>query len=82
LFLILAAKPVTQICFLRDEPSRLVLTTLAYFWVALGICFFSAPHWMRDVIAFWQARPSRWIWGCRSKVAFGALLIGLALFAF
>lgn len=80
--LILAAKPVLNVCLLRDEPSRLVVTVLACLWVVLGICFFCAPHWFRDWIAFWQATPGRWTWGCRSKVAFGGGLILLALFVY
>ena len=82
LFLILAAKPIVNICFLRDESSRLVITTLAYLWVALGICFVAAPHWMRDLIAFFQSRPDRWAWGCRMKMAGGAALIALAFLAY
>lgn len=82
LFLILAAKPLVWICFLRDEPSRLVITTLAYVWVVLGICFFAAPHWLRDVIHFWQASPGRWAFGCRAKVVAGLGLIALGLFVY
>ncbi len=82
LFMILLAKPVVNICFLRDEPSRLVITTLAYVWVVAGICIFSVPHWLRDWIGYWEASATRWAWGCRAKVAFGCLLIALGIFAY
>lgn len=81
-FLILAAKPITRICFLSDEPARLVMTTLAYLWVILGILIFSVPHWLRDGLAFWQANSTRWIWGCRVKIILGGCLIALGLFAY
>lgn len=81
-FLILIAKPVLWVCFMRDETSRLVITTLAYLSVVMGIFFFAIPHWMRDMIHFWQANPSRWALGCKGKILFGACLVGLAVFAY
>ncbi len=78
LILILAAKPVLWVCFLRDEPARLVLTCVAYIWVAAGISIFSAPHWMRDAIAFCQATPRRWAWICKAKMAVGFLILATA----
>ncbi len=81
-FLILVAKPILAVCFLRDETSRLVITTLAYLGVVVGIFFFAMPHWMRDMISFFQSSPTRWSWGCKSKVAFGACLILLAAIAY
>ena len=82
LFLILAAKPVVNICFLRDESSRLVITTLAYLWVAAGICIVAVPHWMRDLIAFFQASPERWRRSCQIKIAASLTLIALAFFVY
>ena len=82
IFLILLAKPVVNIAFLYDTPARLVLVLIAYLWVAAGICFVAAPHWMRDLVAILQARPERWAWSCRAKVACGILLLALGFFAF
>lgn len=82
IFMILLAKPVLAICFLRDETSRLVLTTLAYVWVVAGLCFFCAPHWLRDWIGWWSATERRWGLGCRAKIAFGCVLLALAIFAY
>lgn len=82
LFLVLAAKPVLGICFLRDEPSRLVLVVLAYAWAVAGAVFFCAPHWLRDLIALCEANPARWKALARLKMAAGALLLLLALVAY
>ncbi len=82
LFLILLADPVIKVCFLRDEPSSMVITTIAYIWVILGICFFAVPHWFRDWVNFWLRSPSRWSWGCRGKIVIGIALIFLGLFAY
>ena len=82
LLLILAAKPVIQICFLSDEPWSLVMTTLAYLWVVAGICFVSAPHWMRDLIHFWQGNGARWKTWCWIKMIMGAGILALGLFVY
>ena len=79
LFLVLAAKPVLGICFLRDEPSRLVIVVLAYAWAIAGTVFFCAPHWLRDLIALCEATPARWKALARIKIAAGVLLLLLAL---
>ncbi|MCC7519686.1 MAG: hypothetical protein IT578_10945 [Verrucomicrobiae bacterium] len=79
LFLVLAAKPVLWICFLRDEPARLVLVFLAYAWAVAGGVFFCAPHWLRDLIALAEATPTRWKALARLKLAGGALLLLLAV---
>jgi hypothetical protein len=82
LLLILAAKPVLWICFLRDDPARLIMTSIAYLWIIMGICFFSAPHWLRDCIAFFESNPRRWDWGCRTKFVFGLSLVALGIFVY
>ncbi len=82
LLLILAAKPVVQICFLSDEPLSLVMTTLAYLWVVMGICFVSAPHWLRDLINFWQGSPMRWKVWCWAKMIMGCGIFALGLFVY
>ena len=82
LFLILLAKPILSICFLRDEASRLVITSLVYLQIIIGICFTVAPHWMRDMIRFWQASPTRWSFGCQTKMFVGVILISLGIFVY
>ncbi len=82
LFLILAAKPVLWICFMRDEPARLVIVVFAYLWIIWGMCIVSAPHWLRDVIEYCKKTPGRWIFAARAKILFGLALIGLGLIAY
>lgn len=82
LLLILAARPVAMFARLSENPASLVLTVLAYMWVVWGICIFSVPHWMRDIIAYGTCSPNRWKWGARVKVAMGVLLLALAFFVY
>jgi hypothetical protein len=82
LFLLIIADPVLQVCFLREERSSLVITTLAYIWITLGICFFAVPHWFRDWISIWTSSAARIAWGGRFRIALGVCLILLGLFAY
>lgn len=82
LFLIIIADPVLQVCFLREERSSLVITTIAYIWITLGICFFAVPHWFRDWISYWTSSPARMMWGGRVRIALGVSLVLLGLFAY
>jgi hypothetical protein len=79
-FLVLVAKPVLWVCFMRDEPARLVVTTLAYMWIIIGLCTAAAPHWLRDGIAFWQVSSKRWISGCWAKIGLSTALLVLGIF--
>jgi hypothetical protein len=82
LFLLIVADPVLRVCFLREEPSSLVITTIAYIWITLGICFFMVPHWFRDWISFWTCVESRIKWSGRARVILGISLILLGVFAY
>jgi hypothetical protein len=82
LFLVLAARPMLGICFLRDEPARLLVVAGAYAWAVAGAVFFCAPHWLRDLIGFCEASPARWRALARLKLVAGALFVVLALVAF
>lgn len=82
LLLILAAKPVLWLCFLRDDPARLVMVSIAYLWIIFGICIFSAPHWLRDIIAYFESNSQRWDWSCRAKFVFGLALVALGIFVY
>jgi hypothetical protein len=82
LFLILLAKQLLLITFLRDEPSRLVITTLAYIWVVLGIIFFCAPYLMRDLTLLLQATSQRWKWTGKMNILAGCVLFALGIFAY
>ncbi|MDD2710953.1 MAG: hypothetical protein PHV34_23495 [Verrucomicrobiae bacterium] len=81
LLLILAAKPLLKICFLHDEPLRLVIVIIAYLWVLAGITLVAAPHWLRDFANFLGSKPKLWRWNCQLKAASGITLIILAFLA-
>lgn len=82
LFLLIIADPILQVCFVREERSSLVITTIAYIWITMGICFFAVPHWFRDWISIATASPSRIAWGGRFRIAFGICLVLLGLLAY
>jgi uncharacterized Tic20 family protein len=69
---LLAAEPLLDAAFLRYEPSRLLLTVLAYLLILAGLFWVAIPYVLRDQIS-WSARsPFRWrclhvmalIYGC------------------
>jgi hypothetical protein len=83
LLLILAAKPILSICFLHeDQPWRLVITTIAYIWIIKGICIFSVPHWMRDIVAYSAASPKLWDRSCYVKIGCSVVLLLLGFFVY
>ena len=57
---LLAAEPLLDAAFLRHEPSRLLVTVLAYLLIIAGIFWTAAPYVLRDEIN-WSARTNfRW----------------------
>lgn len=78
-FMILVAKPILSICFVSDHPLKLVIVTIAYLWIILGIGIFSVPHWMRDLVLISQRNPKRWVLQYRIGLALSCLLVGIGL---
>jgi hypothetical protein len=69
---LLAAEPLLDAAFLRHEPSRLLVTVLAYLLILAGLFWVAIPYVLRDQIN-WSARSIfRWrflhvlglIYGC------------------
>jgi hypothetical protein len=69
---LLAAEPLLDAAFLRYEPSRLLVTVLAYLLIVAGLFWVAIPYVLRDQIN-WSARSIfRWrflhivglIYGC------------------
>lgn len=69
---LLAAEPLLDAAFLRYEPSRLLVTVLAYLLILAGLFWVAVPYVLRDQIN-WSARSIfRWcflhvlglIYGC------------------
>lgn len=78
MFLLLAACPVLDAAFLKPPPSRLLLSTLAYGWIIVGLFWVGMPFTMRDQIAWLQARPFRYRLMCLAGMIYGGLLLAAA----
>lgn len=76
---LLAAEPLLDAAFFRYEPSRLVVTVLAYLLVVAGLFWVTMPYLLRDQIN-WTGRSDtrcRFVHGI--AVAYGAVIISLAV---
>ena len=73
---LLAAEPLLDAAFFRNESSRLLVTVFAYILIVVGLFWVTMPYLMRDQIN-WSARTTgRW------RVTHGLLLLyGAALLA-
>lgn len=75
---LLAAEPLLDAAFFRQEGSRLVLTAFSYVLVIAGIMWVTMPYLLRDQID-WLARKSlRWRFVSGLALAYGALLLILS----
>jgi multisubunit Na+/H+ antiporter MnhG subunit len=73
---LLAAEPLLDAAFLRNEAARLVLTVFAYILIVAGLFWVTMPYLLRDQID-WSAR-SDWRWRSIHGLA---LIYGVALLA-
>jgi len=73
---LLAAEPLLDAAFFRDEASRLLVSVFAYLLIVVGLFWVTMPYLMRDQIN-WSARSNgRW------RLTHGiALLYGAAILA-
>jgi hypothetical protein len=75
---LLAAEPLLDAAFFRYEPSRLVLTVLAYLLIVAGIFWVTMPYLLRDQIK-WSARSNgRWRFMHGIALAYGVVILVLA----
>ena len=74
---LLAAEPLLDAAFLRYEPSRLLLTALAYLLILAGLFWVAIPYVLRDQID-WSAR-SGFRWRCLHAIA---LIYGCVILTF
>jgi hypothetical protein len=76
---LLAAEPLLDAAFLRYEPARLVLTVFAYILIVAGLFWVTMPYLLRDHID-WSARSTaRWRTVHGAALAYGGVLLALAL---
>jgi hypothetical protein len=78
----LLAKHVVDAARWVDTPWRLVLVTLAYFWVVAGIWFTISPWRCRDLIVWFTATEQRVRVGCALRLALAVLLVVLGVLVF
>lgn len=78
--LLLAAEPLLESAVLRDEPTRILLVLVAYAWVAAGLFFVGMPFLLRDGLAWVTATPLRWRAAAGLGLAWGASILGCAIF--
>ncbi len=57
---LLAAEPLLDAAFFRDDGARLVVTVFAYLLVILGIMWVTLPYLLRDQINWCVRKPLRW----------------------
>jgi hypothetical protein len=79
IFCLLAAEPLLDAAFFRDEASRLFVTVFAYLLVIAGLFWVTMPYLLRDQIG-WSARSNtRWRVVHGVAVGYGAVILALAL---
>lgn len=80
---LLAAGPVLDIARWHPSDTRLVITLIAYLWIALGLTFLLSPWWFRRLIPQLVGSTDRQVRiGGTLKALFGLVLIALALFVY
>jgi hypothetical protein len=80
--LLLGAAVILDACFLVATPWRYALTLLAYWWVIAGMILVYSPHYGRDAIQYITDSPQRVRFFAWPGVAYGALVIALAIFVY
>jgi len=73
---LLAAEPLLDAAFLRNETSRLLVTVFAYLLIIAGLFWVAIPYVLRDQIN-WSAR-SAFRWRCLHALAlaYGGVILG------
>ncbi len=77
--MLLVAGPVLTAAFLQPQTSRLLLPILAYAWIIGGMYFIGMPFLMRDWVAWFAAKQTRWNLAMFGGIGYGALLLVAAL---
>ncbi len=77
--MLLAATPVLEAAFLKQPVSRLLLPTLAYGWILVGMLWVGLPYLMRDQISWATRSPARWFSLCALGAGYGAAILVCAV---
>jgi len=76
------AKIMLDSAFLRDEPSRLVITILAYLFIVKGMVLVASPYLLRDLLQWLTARPVRFRALRYGGFGLGIVLLLLGIFVY
>ena len=82
LILVLLAKVLLDAAFLRDEPSKFVITALAYLFAVAGMVWLAVPYWFRDAMEWFWKNERRARVMTVVKLIFGGLLLYLGFFVY
>ena len=77
--ILLVACPILEAAFLRPEISRLLLPTLCYVWILIGMFWVGMPYLMRNQVAWVTKVPQRWSGACIAGAAYGGAILICAL---
>jgi hypothetical protein len=77
---LLAAEPLLEAAFMREETTRLLLVLLAYVWIVNGLFWVGMPWLMRDQIAWLTAKTPRYHAAAWAGLLYSSALILSALF--
>ena len=79
IFLLLAAEPLLDAAFFRIEPSRLLVTVLAYLLIVIGLFWVTMPYLLRDQINWTGRTLGRWRLTHGVALLYGATILGFAM---
>src|SRR2546430_2917091 len=76
---LLAAEPLLDAAFFRNETSRLLVTVFAYLLIVAGLFWVTMPYLLRDQIN-WSARTTaRWRLTHALALIYGAVILACAV---
>lgn len=72
--MLMAAEPLLESAFMREEQLRLLLVVLTYVWLIAGMFWVGMPYTLRDQISWVTSSEKRWRATAFAGLAYGALL--------
>jgi hypothetical protein len=76
---LLAAEPLLDAAFFRNETSRLLVTGFAYFLIVIGMFWATMPYLLRDQISWSAGKPWRWRLTHGLVLLYGAAILACAV---
>ena len=71
---LLAAEPLLESAFLREERIRLLLVSLVYVWILFAMFWVGMPYTLRNQIGWLTSSEKRWRAAAFTGLAYGALI--------